>query len=242
VNSLNVTQNKLRVLCERALRIYERHEQSDLVISTFGSTLVPAAQAYIQAYDDSRMHIATRNADMEAGHRVIDMLHGRIRTWIPVLSRDISGLSLGEMLARTDSPDHVIGDAQRLLSTVEAKKGSLLYAEKFLSDIGEALSIAREDWSVARTAIVEQQGLYKQVRELGAKASSELVAFRRVLRSVIGSSHHDYQSLRRTRIKQASDETEEVTEVMELDAPVAEAMAVSNGRATVPFGAEAATH
>jgi hypothetical protein len=131
-------------------------------------------------------------------------------------------------LARADSPDHVIGDAQRLISAAEAKKDSLAYAEKFLSDMGEALSSAQADWSVARAAIVEQQGLYKQVRELGATASSELVRFRRVLRLVVGSSHHDYQSLRRTRVKQASEETDAVSEVVAIDSAT-DANALTNG-------------
>ena len=225
----NISQKKLRMLCDRALRIYERHEQRYSAIASYKDSLVPAAQSFIEAYDAASLFQQKRNAEMETGRSAVNALYALVRMWMPRIGRDVAGFSPNQLQGNTDSPDQLIGDALRLIDSVETHKDSLPYGENLLTELQSAVDLAQKEWGDAQSALVEQQALQRQIRELGAVASGELVAFRQVLRVALGTSHRDYQALRRSRSKQASEESEVVIDSVETDAPAAQAQPLTNG-------------
>jgi len=197
----------LRRLAPRCLRVLARHRGKEPGIAAFDASIGVRAPLFITAYDNARRFAKRRMEERtEAKGSLEDLLY-KVRIWAPQVARDIEHVIAGEFGENPNVPDDTIGDAKVLIEHVtkraEEGKEPLPYTEALLEDLGTALARAEAECDEAEAAQAELGALRKQVRETGRALEADLVAFRRVLRTVIGSGHPDYQKLRRERARAA---------------------------------------
>jgi hypothetical protein len=127
-----------------------------------------------------------------------------------MVTRDLPGFDLDVELEPA-SPDRVIGYAENLVAVIEHHKDALPYATALLEHIGGVLVPARAEWERAQLALGDLQVMRRTLREQSIAMNRELIAFRRTLRTVLGTSNRDFQLLRASRA--AADDASVVTEV-----------------------------
>lgn len=198
-------------------------------------TVPPAAKAFIGAFDGIRNFETIRSMEMASGRDGIIDLHKQIRVWIGALERDVSGFESGQLIGDPSMPDHVLGDAKRVLQLVTERRETLPYADVLIEKVGGALTVAQKEWTEAQDMLATRQGLLATARVLAVAVQKELVAFRYTLRELLGPSHRDYQMLRSRRFTSLTpDAVEEVEPVSTDDAQpvsVAPAPTPTNGHA-----------
>jgi hypothetical protein len=202
----------LRRLAPRAIRVHERHRDKEPGLASFDTSLAVNAPAYITVYDDVRRYAKRRMEERTEAKAETTNLVYKIRIWGPQVARDIEHVQAGEFGENPDVPDDVIGDGKSLVehATKRAEEGKepLPYHDQLMEDLGGALAKAEAEWKEAEEAQADFRALRIKVREIGAALEKDLVAFRRVLRTVLGSEHPDYQKLRleRARTVDADDD------------------------------------
>ncbi len=206
------------MLAPRVFRVLERQQHVDPVITNAKPSAEITAKEFIEAYDAAQLFQTEKILDMENGRRGTYDLYRKISAWKLRIEQDIPGFDSNMCQGRPDSPDKVIGDAERLIALVEQYKESgneLAYADVLLEKIGGALAVAQEEWSEAQNTLVHLQELQSKVREKGNALQKELVCLRGLLRNVLGSNHLDYQKLRSGRIKEDHRKDNETAETSE---------------------------
>ena len=208
--SININMATLHVLTERALRVFVKYKDVHPAIAGFESTLVPAANGFTDAFKAVQSHRATKSRDLIQGHADVQKLVDGVRSWLGMVARDLPGFDMDVEL-EPGSPDRVIGYAENLVAVIEHHKDALPYAAALLEHIGSVLVPARAEWERAQQALGDLQVMRRTLREQGIAMNRELVAFRRTLRTVLGTSNRDFQLLRASRA--AADEASVVGEV-----------------------------
>ena len=229
MSTVVVAQWKLRTLGLRAMRIGPRVAQLDEGLAALSELLVASAQTFIETYDAARAFEAQRGAEMEQGRSAIEALNTRVRVWFGALQRDVPGFESARIEGSIDQPDLLLADAQRMLEVVQAQDGTLAYADKLVTQLSSAMEQAETQWTGAREAIAKQQELRAVARTHALELHKQLVVFRRALRAVVGSSHHDYQNLRTSRMQ-----SEEAQEEVEPESQTAVELEVSQSNVTAP--------
>jgi len=192
--------------------VHERHRDEEPGLASFDTSLAVNAPAYITVYDDVRRYAKRRMEERSEAKAETANLVYKIRIWGPQVARDIEHVQAGEFGENPEVPDDVIGDAKSLIEhatkRVEEGKEPLPYHDQLMEDLGGALAKTEAEWKEAEEAQAEFRTLRIKVREIGAALEKDLVAFRRALRTVIGSEHPDYQKLRleRARTVDADDD------------------------------------
>ncbi len=223
---------KLRRLAPRALRSLDAHGKATPFLGAFGTTLVPAAQKFIEVFDASRTAEAASN-QVDDGLEAIERLRASVRGWLGHISRDIPDFD-GVGLGAAEVPDDLIAGATRMLHVVTSPKAAhLSYIAAAEADLRAAIDSASREWSEAHARLTEQQDLLRQTREAGTAFQAELVAFRRALRVALGTSHRDYQVLRVRGSLELEPENEAIAPVVAPSAPAAPA--VDPNASTVPM-------
>ena len=235
---LSITQRKLRMLCERVPRVFGRHRGAHPAIEPLGAALLPKANAFVEAYDKVINHEIARKAAMAAGHAAADELYARMRIWQTLVEIRVGRASWKPSTGSAACPDQLMGDAQRLMALVQQHRDGISCAQECLENVREALANTEQLWMAAQVAQVKHQRLQKRARELGVEANTEIIVFRKLLRAVLGQSHHDYQSLRYRRSKQAEAVGEEmpIADNIEAAAPEVTSAASSRHEETFPLG------
>lgn len=204
---------KLRRLSSRALRVFERRKATEPAIAAFEPTLLPVADAFMEAYDKARAHRMSRAQAMGTGKGAIGELLRKMRAWTGLLARDVTAFQRGEYGDSPKVPDDVIHDAQNLVRVVRnrADEGApLSYQDGLIADLEPAIAAAQAEWGTAGTSSSTQSELLEEARKAADAFNTELIAFRRVLRALIGSSHPDYQKLRSARVTSPDADDDEV--------------------------------
>jgi hypothetical protein len=202
----SISQQKLRKLADRSIVVVNRNQASDVTIAFVGRSLVPAAQAFIAAYDTAYTFEAQQGAARVLGRAMLDALHARIRAWVGMLRADVPGFDEAELRGNPDEPEHLFADAKRIVEIVQARVEPLPYAQELVTDLTEQGERARAEWTAARDALVRLQELRANTRKAATEFQRRLVAFRRTLRATVGTSHLDYQGLRSSRVFETDDE------------------------------------
>jgi hypothetical protein len=208
---------KLRRLSGRAIQVLERHKAAEPAIAAFEPSLVPAAQAFKDAYDKARAHRVSRAMATGTGDEAIASLLKTMRGWLGPLAKDIPGFDARDFGNKPNVHDDVIADAHRLLQVVDrvVEDGvELAYIEALHQDLEPAIATAEVEVGALGTCGADQAVLTRAVREAAATLQAELVAFRRTLRAHIGTSHPDYHRLRATRVS-TDDHEDDVAEDLE---------------------------
>ena len=196
----SATMWKLRRLAPRAVRVINRRVNDSRAIKAYEETLIPKAQTFMTAYDQSARYEATARSEMKEGNDAIDALLRNIRSWLPVVQRDIVGFDSSDYGDKPDVPDDVLEDAGRLYDVVDDYSDQdgkpLRYQDTCLTEFEPAIQRATKEWGEAEAADKTYQDLMSKVRTSAEAFDTELQAFRKTLASLVGRSDKDYQKLR----------------------------------------------
>jgi hypothetical protein len=218
----NVPNWKRRRLAARALRVQARRATSSPPIKAFGATLVPKAQAFIDAYDKAAMHETAWKREMNEGRGAIAALLVQMRSWLPVIHGDVPTLNTSTFGDNPEVPDDVIGDAERLIAEATDAKTALgdplPYLAELQTTFGAELEKARTEWKEAEASDSSYQLLLATARETGDVFDNELTRFRRTLAAVAGRQDKDYQKLRASRVSHADEDDDGSPEPPKKDA------------------------
>ena len=205
-------QWKNRRLAARALRVIERHKEADPTLASYEATLKPAAEAFIASYDKLRVVSRRRTTELKEGKAAVDALGRSLRSWAGQIEalQLIGGFRANDYGDSPDVPDDVIADAASFMDLLSAHSeinpDSVPYLESLTTDITAKLELARVEWREAEVANTEYKGFVEQNRTAESGLSAHLIAFRRSLANVLGTSHPDYQMLRAKRVKKTDPE------------------------------------
>ena len=208
----SATMWKLRRLAPRAVRVINRQVNDSRAIKAYEETLIPKAQTFMTAYDQSARYEATARSEMKEGKGAIDALLKNTRSWLPLVQRDIVGFDSSDFGDKPGVPDDVIEDADRLYDVVHDYSDQdgkpLRYQEACLGELEPAIQLATNEWTEAEAADKTYQDLLGKVRSSAEVFDTEIQAFRKTLASIVGRSDKDYQKLR-SKKAQALDEDDD---------------------------------
>lgn len=200
---------KLRRLAPRALRIIDRRKGDAPVLMAYEPTLVPAAGAFMAAYDQAARAQSRRRKEMAEGQSAVQTLSVAARGWMPLLVRDVPGFD-GVSLNAAGVPDDVIEESMRVLGIigdhVDAAGNALPYKDVAHAELDGKLAAARKELAEAEAADAEYQQALAATRTTSAVFDAELQAFRRTLEAMLGRSDKDYQKLRSQRAAQRDED------------------------------------
>ena len=173
------------------------------VLEAYSSSLIPNAEAFIKAYDEAERFDVKRKSEKAEGERAREELLTAIRSWLPLLLRDIPSFDASAYGDRPVVADDVISDAERLIESVEAftdEEGNPLpYKEVCVQKLSEKLVNAIKEHKEAESVDSEYQKLCENRRVSADAVDRDLVSFRRTLAALVGTSDADYQKLRVSR-------------------------------------------
>ena len=207
-----VPLKRLRRLAPRGLRVVERYRSLDPTLEVLAPDFVKAATEFEDAYD--KPVLMTRAQKFQQSRDCLEALRGKTVRWLAVLSRDRPEHAAGlRTLPRT--ADEVISTAKRVVTTVrdlqDREVSPLPYADRLIESLSQAIDETQTQLDEARNAAADAQEHAQRIRDAATALQAELVSLRKVLRSLLGSRHVDYQTLRSER--GAYHEDEEETEV-----------------------------
>jgi hypothetical protein len=200
---------KLRRLAPRAKRVIDRRKGEAPVIAAYESTMVSAADRYMAAYDQAARYRATWKQEMAEGASAVAELATTLRSWIPLLARDVGGFD-GSVFLDTAVPDDVISDGEQILATVVARvaegREPLAYAAPLVADVTGRVEAAKKEHAEAEAADKIYQERLAEVRREAETFHNELRTFRRTVAALVGRNDKDYQKLRMQRAAQRDED------------------------------------
>ncbi|AKF09340.1 hypothetical protein [Sandaracinus amylolyticus] len=196
-------QWKSRRLAPRALKVLERHKGSSPAVAVFEAPLGTAARAFVAAYTEAGAYKARWRVEMDEGRGSMLALKKEIDVWKPHVARERPGFDLAGIGDKPTVPEDLIEDAQALADELREVRGAdgatVAWAAAAATSITEKASRAENETDEAAAADARYSSLLSQVREAQAVFDAELSRFRATLRSLLGSSHPDFQKLRVSR-------------------------------------------
>ncbi len=199
-------QWKNRRLAARALRVVARTHSLDRTLESYLHTLVPAAEAFIESYDQVRVAEKTRRQALSEAKAVVQTLTHAVRAWAGQVSAMelVEGFSAREYADNPGVPDDVINGANALLVILagldQFNEATVPFLRLAVEDIEEKLAFAREAWTRAEAARAKFQLLVESNRAAERKFNVLLVAFRKSLAATVGTASPEYQSLRARKV------------------------------------------
>jgi len=201
---------KLRRLASRAIRVQTRRSGEAPVLAVYTKTLPPKAHAYIAAYDAAAKYENNWRREMNEGKGAAANLVTQIRSWLPLLERDVPQFDATTFADKPDVPDDIIEDGNRLLEVfddaTDADGKPLDYATVAIPALNESLVAANKECGEAEAADSKYQKLLSDVRATAAVFDLELQTFRRSLSHVVGRTDKDFQKLRTERASHKDEE------------------------------------
>ncbi|HZX00681.1 MAG TPA: hypothetical protein VFF45_00395 [Bacilli bacterium] len=206
-------QWKQRRLAVRAKRVQARRSADAPVIAAYGTTLGPKADEFIAAFDNAVRYETSRKKELHESKAAVALLHKQIRSWLPLLERDVSGFDAAAFDATPSVPDDVIQEGSQLAALLDESQGAdgqpLPYRAEAIAAVNAALEAARKEWGEAEAAQTAYQQMLGAVRASEAAFDRELKAFRRSFLKTFGRQDKDYQRLRASRAA-APDEDDDL--------------------------------
>lgn len=201
---------KLRRLAPRAIRVQARRSGDAPVLAVYSATLPSKANAYIAAYDSAAKYENNWRREMKEGKGAAANLLVQIRSWLPLLERDVPQFDASSFGDKADVPDDIIEDGNRLLEVfdeaTDADGKPLDYATVATPALNNALVAANKECGEAEAADSKYQKLLSDVRATAAIFDLELQTFRRSLSHVAGRNDKDFQKLRTERASHPDEE------------------------------------
>lgn len=209
----NVVQWRLGRAARRAVRVVERHRDKSQVVAEYDATLAPKVSAYLALLDKVNAMTANQRRTLAEARARVAELYRAVATWLGLLARDMPEVDMGE----PDGDSRVLDDVMRRATTLienvrlHGERGAqpLSYAQALTTELETLIARATEANRVAEDARAELQERRRDLRAIASGLHDELIALRRVLRSVLGSTHVDYQKLRLNRIRRSDEDPDD---------------------------------
>lgn len=237
---IHMSYGRLNELCRRAVNVIERHQQKTPVVASHKDTLFPIVDRYFDQQEQLTSLKVRGNEALSEGRQAVKDLYRCIRSWLGQLEYEVEGFEPGFFDCNGNSPDSVIGAAERLLDFVVSHQGEsqgsaggdageaeggaggvstgsgsgIAFAARLIEDLTATKNRALSKWLEAQDCLAKEQGLRNAIRESSLEVGQALISVRRTLRNNLGSSHRDYQKLRLSRTyRDDADEVESVEQV-----------------------------
>ena len=209
----SISQEKLRRLAARSIRVLNRHKEAAPAVSAYVGTLDAAAQAFIVAFDEVHSSRPSRGATRRSGKEGTEQLVKTLRMWLALVDKDVTSFDRSNYLLRPVVTDDVVADGEQLLAVVEdfatGAGDPLPYADELRTDLEAAIDAARADYVSHNASRAELASLLSDARTKAEAFYEELVAFRRTLRAFLGSTHPDFGLLRNKAARPGSVASED---------------------------------
>ena len=192
---LNINQDRANKLAKRTRSIINRNPNNPAVVS-IGAMVAPLADAYIATYSALKMQRLVSRRALQAGRSEIGGLHARLRMWRGALVRELPGFERTEVSTPVGDPDGVLTDARLLVAFVRQEGGNVSFATMLVDDVTALSERAEPAWEEAQVQLKKLQVLQGELRSIGARFLSGLVALRVALRETQGSQDRDHRALR----------------------------------------------
>jgi hypothetical protein len=219
--TLHTAQWLLRRLASRCIRVHARQRHKSPGLAAFDNTLPVFATRYMELFDALRQRAKVRKAKHHQGKRAIAKLLQTMRIWTPVVARDIRAVRTSEFGMSASVPDDVLRDAKELARYAVAHRdragNPLSYAQTLEQDIGAAIAIAEAQWDEAEEAQESYGALREELVEAGVSLQTELVAYRKTLKAVIGRTSPDYMKLRTGHVRTADNDDDDLAAALPQD-------------------------
>ena len=199
------SQKRLRSIAGRAVRVVERQKALDVGVAAVAATLVPAAEAFMEAYDAVTQVQASQRREMKEGRSALVALVKRVRACVAMAHAAGLDFDSRELTGNVDAPDRLLSDANRVVALFTAAASASPQFQPVLEALQSDTVKASEEWAHAQAERVDQQSRQAQAREYALAFQREVVALRRVLRTLVGTSHLDYQALRNARVRRPTE-------------------------------------
>jgi hypothetical protein len=134
-----------------------------------------------------------------------------IRSSVAILSHIVADFDPPHLEGTLDAPDRLISDGYKVVELFAKAGTSAPQHEAMIAALTAALEKAEQSWTQAQAARVEVQRNQSVVREHALTLNKAMIALRRTLRTVMGTRHLDYQTLRVSRRSTAVEEEDEST-------------------------------
>jgi hypothetical protein len=192
-------------LCERTDEVVDRYSGVYAQVATFETTLKPLTRSY-RAQSDA-VDLFEREARLltKIGQTQIDLLKTFMRSWATTLSAHLGDFDVSPLVRPQVANDVIIQAkklAQRLRYSLEHGLPSFDGTQALIDQLQQLIDRAEAAWAAAQQALAELQDKRAALRLMAAELNQALIAFRRVLRTLLGTKHRDYQKLRTRRIRQ----------------------------------------
>jgi hypothetical protein len=190
--------SRLPRAAERSTHAWEAHRDKDPALDAQGATMVAAAEQYRAA--QTVHHDRQTQAAVKRQHRTVavEQLQTTKRRFLLAVGRDVPDF---DTTGFTDSqvPEDATAQGRELHDRFEVymREGTAPpYAESLLTILAASVAAAE----VAARAAYEAETQAQQARDDRKRAAlhldQKLIAFRNILRTVLGSRHRDYRTLR----------------------------------------------
>ena len=212
-----ITQAMLRRYSARTLEVLNRHLSVSKAIAACEFSVGVSAVEYAASYDAAQRAQAEYARNLNSRTDTFGDVHDKLQAWLPLLRRDVVGVAGRQFGGANNVPTDVVNNVTQLLdlaeSHVEGEGGELPYYEMMKTELTEALDLATGGVASSGASAAVVKKLQDETRELAIKFRVDLVAFRAVIRAVLGRTHPDYRQLR------SADRTvaEEVAEEEKVD-------------------------
>ena len=219
--NLSTPQSKLARACERAQHVFQAHRGKDASLDARGATMLPLVERFKAAraaHRDNQAHAVLKRQQRNEAVRVLQQ--GK-RRWLPSLQRDLPGFDTTGF-TESDVPEDAVASSRELRSSIEGRirdAGSLSYAEALTT----SLIAAETQVEAAARAVYEADTRAQQAstdhQEAARQLDRELIAFRAVVRTVLGDKHSDYRKLRARATRDDLDDAQEPDPTVDVQPP-----------------------
>lgn len=212
-----ITQAMLRRYSARTLEVLNRHKGASMAIAACEFSLGVSAVEYAESYDAAQRAQVEYARTLNSRTDVFDEVNDKLLAWLPLLRRDVVGISARQLGGSRNVHTDIVNRVNQLLelvdSHVEGGGKELPYYEMMKTELTEALAAATGGAESSGDKAANVKALQDRTRELAEVFRIDLVAFRAVIRAVLGRTHPDYRQLR------SADRTvaEEVAEEEKVD-------------------------
>lgn len=194
---------KARRLASRAVKVLDRHKAQSAAIAAYEQSLRTAAGDFIRIYAQATGYESTWRVEMTEGRGAMAELKRTIESWKPHVARERPGFDLTTIADRPTVPEDLIEDALALADEhdriVDASGTTREWAAGGAAALRAAAQKAEKETDESAAADASYNKLLADTRGAYTTFNAELSRFRATLRSVLGSSHPDFQKLRAER-------------------------------------------
>jgi hypothetical protein len=208
---------RLRRFAPRSLAVLGRHAETEPIIGAYQGTLGISALTFKELYDRSLVTDGAQDVNHAQARELVGNLHRRLRGWASIVGSVITSLNASEYGDNPSVPDDVISDVEQFelhVTDWEASNQPLPFGDTMREDLAQARAQLEATMTTVGDAAAVRSSMTTELKEAALAFNRDLVAFRRSLAALFGTSHSDYQKLRAGKASTPDVDDDEVADDM----------------------------